>query len=246
VHFGTCTAINPMRPRTLQPLVDDLTAAIAKGDWRAGDRLPPQRTLAAERRVAASTVSLAYRELARRGLVIGETGRGTFVRGSTSEVEPTLAEPSGTWVDLALNVPVLPDQARLLASALLPLLQRASEFEQALRPVPVTGSAQARRMVADFLSQPGWRIDPSAVLFANTGKQAIAAVLGSALPRGGRVGCDALTYPVLITMAAQMGVELVPLATDDAGTLPNAIVAAHAQRPLQGLYLQPCCRTRSA
>ncbi len=228
-----------MRPRTLRPLVDSLIEAIAKGEWRAGDRLPPQRTLAAERGVAASTVSLAYRELARRGLLIGETGRGTFVRGATRGIEPALAEPSGTWVDLALNVPVLPDQARVLASALMPLLQCSGAFEQALRPVPVTGSREARRAAAEFLSQPRWRVDPSQVLFANTGKQAIATVLEAALPRGGRIGCDALTYPVLKTIATQRGLELVPLTTDDAGTVPSAIVAACARRPLHGVYIQP-------
>jgi len=38
-----------MRPRTLQPLVDALTAAITGGRLRPGDRLPPQRVLAAGR-----------------------------------------------------------------------------------------------------------------------------------------------------------------------------------------------------
>jgi len=62
-----------MRPGTLQALVSALAADIAAGRRRPGDRLPPQRTLARERHMAASTVSLAYRELARRGLVVGET-----------------------------------------------------------------------------------------------------------------------------------------------------------------------------
>ena len=66
---------------TLQQLVAHLTADIGIGRrWAPGDRLPPQRDLARERRIAASTVSRAYRELALRGLVVGETGRGTFVR----------------------------------------------------------------------------------------------------------------------------------------------------------------------
>jgi DNA-binding transcriptional MocR family regulator len=228
-----------VRPRTLLPLVDDLSAAIAKGEWRAGERLPTHRALAADRGLAASTVSLAYRELARRGLVVGETGRGTFVREEMRRPDPILAEPSGLWVDLALNVPILPDQARLLAAAIGPLLQSAAAFEQALRPVPVAGSPDARAATAAFLSQPGWRVNPSTVLFANTAKQAIAATLSAALPRGGRLGCDALTYPVLKTIAANLGAELVPLEQDAAGTTARSIVAAHARRSLHGVYLQP-------
>ena len=72
-----------MRAPTLQPLVDELAAAIAAGRFVPGARLPPQRVLARERGLAASTVTLAYQALARRGLVVGETGRGTFVRGAS-------------------------------------------------------------------------------------------------------------------------------------------------------------------
>ena len=229
-----------MRARTLQPLVDELAAAILSGRLKAGDRLPPQRTLARQRGQAASTVSLAYQALARRGLVVGETGRGTFVRGATRRPEPALAEPSGASVDLALNVPILPEQARLLAERLASLLHNSAAFEQALRPVPVDGPLAARAAAARFLSQPGWRLDPAHIVFANTAKQGIAAILAALLPGGGRLACDALTYPVLKAIAAvRPEVELVPIAMDDAGTSATALLAAHARRRLDGVYLQP-------
>ncbi len=229
-----------MRARTLQPLVDELAAAILSGRLKAGDRLPPQRTLARERGQAASTVSLAYQALARRGLVVGETGRGTFVRGSTRPPEPALADPSGASVDLALNVPILPEQARLLAERLASLLHNSAAFEQALRPVPVAGPLAAREAAARFLSQFGWRLDPAHIVFCNTAKQGIAAILAALLPGGGRLACDALTYPVLKAIAAvRPDVDLVPIAMDDAGTSVTALLAAHARRRLDGVYLQP-------
>ena len=229
-----------MRAPTLQPLVDELAAAIAAGRYVAGTRLPPQRVLARERGLAASTVTLAYRALARRGLVVGETGRGTFVRGASRPPEPALAEPSGAYVDLALNVPILPAQARLLADRLAPLVHSSAAFEQALRPVPVEGPPAARAAAARFFSQPGWRLDPAHIVFANTAKQGIAAVLSALLPRGGRLACDALTYPVLKAIAAaRPDVELVPITMDDAGTSAAALFAAHAKRRLDGVYLQP-------
>lgn len=229
-----------MRAPTLQPLVNELAAAIASGRLAAGDRLPPQRTLARERGLAASTVSLAYLALARRGLVVGETGRGTFVRGPARPPAPALAEPSGSYVDLALNVPILPAQARLLAARLGPLFRGSAAFEQALRPVPVDGPPAARAVAARFLSTPGWRIDPAHVVFTNTAKQGLAAIVAALLPKGGRLACDALTYPVLKAIAAaRPGVELVPIAMDEAGTTAEGILAAHARRPLDGVYLQP-------
>ena len=62
-------------------LADTIAAEIADGVLRPGDRLPPQRNFAYERKIAVSTAGRVYAELLRRGLVVGEVGRGTFISG---------------------------------------------------------------------------------------------------------------------------------------------------------------------
>src|SRR4051812_1330143 len=62
-------------------LADTVADEIANGALKPGDRLPPQRSFAYERKIAVSTASRVYTELLRRGLVVGEVGRGTFVSG---------------------------------------------------------------------------------------------------------------------------------------------------------------------
>jgi len=62
-------------------LADAITAEIADGTLKPGDRLPPQRNFAYERKIAVSTAGRVYTELLRRGLVVGEVGRGTFISG---------------------------------------------------------------------------------------------------------------------------------------------------------------------
>ena len=229
-----------IRKSTLRSLVADVVAGIERGQrWGPGDRLPPQRDMARERRIAASTVSRAYRELARRGLVVGEVGRGTYVRAAVAPAGPALAEPSGSYVDLALNVPILPEQARSLAVSLAQLLHRTTEFEQTLRPVGASGTPSARRIVAGFLSRGRWRVDPERVIFAGNGKQALAAVVAAIVRPGERLGTDTLTYPVIKAIAARLRVELVPLPMDDAGMRPDALTAAHQKAPLRAIYCQP-------
>ena len=49
-------------------LADGIAADIADGTLKAGDRLPPQRNFAWERKIAVSTASRVYYELLRRGL----------------------------------------------------------------------------------------------------------------------------------------------------------------------------------
>ena len=60
-------------------LAEQFTQAIQTGRLGAGTRLPPQRTLADRLGVSLQTVSRAYDELARRGMIAGEVGRGFAV-----------------------------------------------------------------------------------------------------------------------------------------------------------------------
>src|SRR5262245_55751733 len=69
-------------PRTrpfYRRLVTVLEHGISRGAVAAGQRLPPERDLAAAMKVSRATVVSAYRELEARGLVRGYVGRGTFV-----------------------------------------------------------------------------------------------------------------------------------------------------------------------
>ncbi|MFC7548782.1 PLP-dependent aminotransferase family protein [Plantactinospora sp. GCM10030261] len=219
-------------------IADALAADIAAGRLRAGARLPPQRRFARDRRIAPSTAARVYQELVRRGLVVGEVGRGTFVRGGAPAPEPALAEPAGTAVDLEMNFPAVDEQAALLAGALRPLLT-PEVLAAAVRPVGVAGTPRARDLVADLLTRDGWSPDPRHLLFAGNGRQAIAAAIAAQVPFGGRLGVEELTYPVVKALATRLGLSLVPIAMDDDGLLPDALRAAHAATPLHAVYLQP-------
>jgi GntR family transcriptional regulator len=66
------------RPLYLQ-IMDDVRRAIVLGTLRAEDPLPSVRELAAELVVNPRTVSQAYQELEREGVVYMRRGHGTFV-----------------------------------------------------------------------------------------------------------------------------------------------------------------------
>ncbi|MEV7381283.1 PLP-dependent aminotransferase family protein [Streptomyces lydicus] len=216
-------------------IAEGVAADIAAGRLRPGDRLPPLRRFARDRRIASSTAARVYRELGRRGLTVGEVGRGTFVRAAAPTAEPALAEPGEAAVDLEINFPVLPEQPALLAKSLEPLL-RPDALAGALRAVGAAGTAAARQAAAAHLARGGWAPDPGRLLFAGNGRQALAAALAALVPAGERLGVEALTYPVVKGIAARLGVTLVPLAMDEHGLTPGALRAA---APLRAVYLQP-------
>jgi DNA-binding transcriptional MocR family regulator len=222
--------------RIADRIADDITA----GRLKPGQRLPPQRKFARRHGIAASTAERAYGELVRRGLVVGEVGRGTFVRAAgTGPVGRALTEAAtAAPVNMELNYPSAPGQSELLAPALAPML-RPDVLAEALRPAAATGTAPARTAAAALLAAPGWRPDPDRLLFTGNARQAIAAALASLVRPGGRVGVETLTYPLVKEIAARLGICLVPLATDEGGLRPEAVAAAHRGAPLSALYVQP-------
>ncbi|MEU9912279.1 PLP-dependent aminotransferase family protein [Streptomyces sp. NPDC051001] len=221
-------------------IADRLADDIAAGRLKPGERLPPQRQFARRRGIAGSTAGRVYGELVRRGLVVGEVGRGTFVRAAPAGPAGRALTEQATRapVNLELNYPSAPGQSELLAPVLEPLL-RPDVLTEALLPAAANGTAAAREAVAALLATPGWHPDPAQVLFTGNARQSIAATLASLVRPGGRVGVESLTYPLVKEIAARLGSTLVPLAVDEDGPLPQAIAAAHRTAPLSALYLQP-------
>lgn len=216
-------------------IADQLAADIRAGRLRPGERLPPQRPFARSRNIANSTAARVYGELIRRGLAVGEVGRGTFVRAAPPGPQPMLTEPSDARVDLEVNFPVLPEQAELLAAGLT-RLRRPDVLAVSLQPLAGGGSAAAREAAASLLARAGWTPEPERILFAGNGRQAIAAALAACVPAGERLGVEEFTYPVVKGIAAHLGITLVPLAMDEHGLLPQALTDAP---PLRAVYLQP-------
>ena len=219
-------------------LADTIAAEIADGTLRPGDRLPPQRNFAYARKIAVSTASRVYAELLRRGLVVGEVGRGTFVSGDVRRGVAAPSEPRGIRIDLEFNYPMLPDQTALIAKS-LEGLERPAALDAALRQATSVGTPAIRSVAAAFLSQGAWSPAPEQLVFTGNGRQSIAAALAAVVPTGGRCGVEALTYPFIKGIAARLGISLVPLAMDEGGVRPDSVQKAHREAHLSALYLQP-------
>src|ERR1700760_1292974 len=132
-------------------LADTIAAEIAAGTLKAGDRLPPQRNFAWERRLPVSTASRVYSELLRRGLVVGEVGRGTFISGDAKRGVTAPNEVSGVRIDLEFNYPLRPEQTAMIAKS-LDGLQTATALEAALRPAMSIGTPAFRGVAAEYLT----------------------------------------------------------------------------------------------
>jgi DNA-binding transcriptional MocR family regulator len=220
-------------------LADALQQAIADGRLRPGDRLPTQRDYADTHRIAPSTAIRVYAELTRRGLVVGEVGRGTFVRTGPPLEGFSLAQGIAGLINLATNVPLLPTQATRLMASASNLTRRTSVIAAAMDTVSARGTAAARRAVASFVARARWQPNPDGVVFTGNGRQALAATLAALVPPGQRLGVEALSYQSLTGIAARLGIEVVPLPMDAHGLRPEGVVRAHRRKALRAIYVQP-------
>src|SRR5271167_3858379 len=173
-------------------LADAIAAEIADGTFKPGDRLPPQRSFAYERKIAVSTASRVYAELLRRGLVVGEVGRGTFISGDARRGVAAPGEPRGIRIDLEFNYPILPDQTALIAKC-LEGLEKTGVLDAALRQATSVGTPAVRSVAAAYLSQGAWSPSAEQLVFTGNGRQSIAAAVAAVVPTGGRCGVEALT-----------------------------------------------------
>src|SRR5258708_36523658 len=219
-------------------LADTIAAEIADGALKPGDRLPPQRNFAYERKIAVSTAGRVYAELLRRGLVVGEVGRGTFISGDARRGVAAPSEPRGIRIDLEFNYPMLPGQTSLIAKS-LDGLEKPAALDAALRQATSVGTPAVRSVAAAHLSQSAWSPTPEQLVFTGNGRQSIAAALAAVVPTGGRCGVEALTYPFIKGIAARLGILLVPLAMDEGGVRPDSVQKAHREAHLSAIYIQP-------
>jgi len=102
---------NDGQPKYLA-IAEALLADVQSGRLKSGSRLPPQRGLAKALGVDLTTVTRAFNEARRMGLIEANTGRGSFVRGREHERD-SIAPPPSSLIDLSMNMPPQPKEAKL-------------------------------------------------------------------------------------------------------------------------------------
>jgi DNA-binding transcriptional MocR family regulator len=205
---------------------------IAAGRLKPGVRLPPQRDLAHALGVTVPTITRAYALAARRGLVDGTVGRGTFVRA------PLSADPLDAPVDLSINA--VPPHAHLgdLASRLdLPV--DAGLRAALLGYPPFAGLDRHRDAGANWIARRGVRVAPDRVLVTGGAQHALVVALASVAKPGDTLLVEELTYGGLIEAARLLGLALHAVAMDPHGVQPQALERAARETGARVVALQP-------
>lgn len=226
--------------RSYQEVADALAAQIRDGQLAPGQRLPTHRQLAARWGIAVATATRAMAELKRIGLVVGEPGRGTFVRDQTVRLVPAESGPGAdtVWADLSLTQPLSPPRARLLRSALRQLAA-AGDLDALLRQQPPGGRPQDRAVTAAFLATHRIDADPDRVFLTGGTQHGIDLVARAMLAPGDAVAVDTLTYPGFKMIAQTHRLNLLPVPAAGEGPDVARLAQLCRRRRIRAVYTMP-------
>ena len=221
-------------------LADQVAAAVAQGALKPGERLPTHRQLSYDLGISVQTVSRAYDELSRLGLVTGETGRGTFVADAKNEPDlPYIPERTNQTIDLSMLKPVC-EQMHLdrLRSALAEVaLELPASDITSFRPNAVF--TRHRAVAVEWLKHCGVKTDARNVLVTNGATPAMTIALMTAAKPKGLIVTEQLGHHTLLPLASYLGLRLEGIAIDTQGIRPDALEKACRTQDVQALYLLP-------
>ena len=221
-------------------LADQFTAAIKSGRLADGDKLAAHRDLAYDLKVSIQTVSKAYDVLARRGLVSGEVGRGTYVKTSGSSLQsPYIAERLANVIDLSIVTPVCaPFQLDRMKAALRRLGDDLSPAA-ALSFRPNTIFPRHNEAAVPWLSALGVETSARNVLVTNGASSAFTLALLAAAGPGAVLAAEEVCYHVVRPLADYLGIRVRAIAADAEGMLPEALDEACQRDAVRVAALQP-------
>jgi DNA-binding transcriptional MocR family regulator len=217
-------------------LVSALERDVAEGALAIGTRLPTQRDLAEQLSIGLGTVTRAYAEAERRGLLRARVGQGTFVASPA----PARATERDGPIDLANNLPPI----RAVESRFLELLPQLAHDDAALDLLdyaPADGAERYRQAAAAWLTRTAGftRVEARDLVLCAGATQGVTLALQSVAAPGDTVLCEAATFFGFKSIAERLRLTLVGVAMDDEGVDPDALARAAAETGARVALLIP-------
>lgn len=226
-------------PRYLA-IADAIGEAVRTGKLKPLERLPTHRDLAYDLGVTVGTVSRAYAEAVRRDYVVGEVGRGTYVKPDEEPENPFHIpyDINPDMFDFSLNFPAEGDRVEMLRHGLMSVAQDQG-LGALMRYQSEQGMPHHREIFAKWAGLHGVPQDSDRIILTNGVQNAMTLSLMALTKPGDVLLCEEYTYPGIRTLAAQLGLKIHGIEMDDQGLVPEKLEEAIMQTGGRVLYFMP-------
>jgi len=216
-------------------VADGVSAMIAKGTLRAGERIASVRNVSIQQRVSVSTSVRAYRLLEERGLIEARPQSGFYVKvltpartGKIASVPPARALKVGVnslveKVVLVRRDPaVVPLGAACPDAELFPRDALKHALTTVIRRNPhvltmyglVPGTEELRRQIARRSLTWGGAVDQSDIVITNGCTEAVTLCLRAVAKAGDVIALESPTYFGLLQVIESLGMKALEIPTD--------------------------------
>ena len=220
-------------------IADALAADMQLGRLKPGDRLPTHRDLAYRLGVTVGTVTRAYAEAQRRGLLEGHVGRGSFLAGAPRQVPGlTLPGPEASGIiELSLAFP--PQTGDVLLQQALADLSRQPGVARLLNYQPHAGMAHHRAAGAAWIARHGLDVPDDRVIVTAGAQHGLSIVVGALLQPGDLFLSESLTYPGVRAVGELFKLRLKGVTMDERGIIPEALETICRAEAPRAIYCMP-------
>jgi DNA-binding transcriptional MocR family regulator len=232
-------------------LAEALEKSIGEGLIEPGSKLPPHRLLADSLGVTIGTISRAYGELERVGLVVARVGDGTYVRQRGMERMRdvgfrNVSDEPQAYFDMSRNQPIPGQEAAFLSQGLQALASDPQTLQLLSGYTADGGLPRHREAGAHWLQHQAFAPSAEQVICVNGGQHGLLCVLMALLKPGDTLVTEHLTYPGLISVARMLGIKLIGVGMDDEGLLPQALSDICQHHRVSALYCTPTIQNPTA
>ncbi|MCG2837037.1 PLP-dependent aminotransferase family protein [Photobacterium sp. WH77] len=221
-------------------LAETMAHLIESGLLTAGSKLPTHRAMADKLQVTVGTITRAYAEAERRGLVEARVGAGTYVCQS-NRPGWVFSYPSQApdECNFGYNIPPYLDRSAPLAQAMQTLAQQADQLNHLMLYQDPQGLSEHRDVICHWLNRHGILLDPARMHFTSGAQHAIQLVLSVFCRSGDTLLTEQVVYPGFLGLARQMQLNVKAVEMDQQGLIPESLDTACRLYQPRMLYCTP-------
>ncbi|MBP1764987.1 MAG: putative DNA-binding protein [Firmicutes bacterium] len=217
-------------------VADAIERDIQSGILKAGERLPAQRELAKIVGVNVTTITRAYTEAEKRGLVTSIVGSGTYISSDLGFNSALLNTEKNEkrLIEMGLVLPLYsmePDISLILEKVL-----HKNDLSDFMGYTPPQGLYRHRLTGSRWIKRYGVNAEAENIIITAGAQHALNCIFSSVFQPGDRIAVDCLTYPGVKTAAKLCGIQLEAVAMDDEGMTPQGLATICNRHDVKGVY----------
>jgi DNA-binding transcriptional MocR family regulator len=217
-------------------VADAIERDIRAGILKAGEKLPPQRDLAKKVGVNVTTITRAYKDAEKRGLVSSIVGSGTYVSSDLGFHAALVNTDKGSdqRIEMGLVLPLYAAEPDIT-----PVIRRVLHkinVNELMGYTPAQGMLRHRQAGSLWMKRFGIEADTENIIVTAGAQHALNCILSSVFQPGDRIAVDYLTYPGIKTAAKICGIHLEAVTMDAEGMTPQGLEAVCSRHDIKGVY----------